>query len=117
MAAPPPRRARFVEGSWVKIDLVEVNAGTIDISLTKHAYVIYIKLSTDDVRIVINVSRFVGRQLDEYPVNACLSEADDQRVIWSHPRHAFKVVWYRKANHGRKPYKIFKVDRRGRAGI
>jgi len=116
VAAPPPRRARFVEGSWVKIDLVDYALGTLDVSLTKHAYVMYIKLNPDDVRTVINVCRFFGNELDEYPVNECLSPADSGAILWSHPRHAFKVLHFRRSLPSRKTCKTFKVERRGRAG-
>ena len=73
-------------------------------------------LHPEDVRLVINAARFFGRELDERPRNELLRGNDEDRITWSHPRHAFKV--YRVAiGMMRTQCKVFKVERRGRAGI
>ena len=52
----------------------------------------------------------------DIPPPELLSALDEGIIAWSHPRHAFKVFRVVKAL-ARRPYKVFIVERRDRAGV
>ena len=53
---------------WASVDLAEYGGGTLYGGTASHAYCVYIKLSADDVRTLVNVVRFLGRELASRPV-------------------------------------------------
>jgi hypothetical protein len=111
------RRSRKIpQGAWVAIDLAQFGLGTISVGTSSHAYFLYIQHKIEDVRTVVSLARFFGRELASRPPNEGLCTIDEQRIVWSHPRHAFKVLVCRPPSLWRR-YKIFKVERRDRAGI
>ena len=111
------RKSRIAPpGTWVAIDLAQFGLGTITVGTSSHAYFLYIQHKIEDVRTVVSLARFFGRELASRPPNEGLCTIDEQRIVWSHPRHAFKVLVCRPPSLWRR-YKIFKVERRDRAGI
>ena len=103
-------------GTWVAIDLAQFGLGTITVGTSSHPYFIYIQHQIEDVRTVVSLARFFGRELASRPPNQGLCTIDAERIVWSHPRHAFKVLVCRPPLLWRR-YKIFNVERRDRAGI
>ena len=110
------RKSRIPPGTWVAIDLAQFDLGTINVGLCSHPYFLYIQHTIEDVRTVVSLARFFGRELASRPPNQGLCTIDAGRIVWSHPRHAFKVLVCRPPSLWRR-YKIFKVERRDRAGI
>ena len=111
------RKSRIAPpGTWVAIDLAQFGLGTITVGTSSHAYFLYIQHKIEDVRTVVSLARFFGRELASRPPNEGLCAIDEQRIVWSHPGHAFKVLVCRPPSLWRR-YKIFKVERRDRAGI
>ena len=111
-----PKPRKIAPGSWVALDLSQFDLGTITIATSAHAYLVYIQLNIADVRTVVSLARFFARELASRPPNQGLCTLDAQRIVWSHPRHAFKVLVCRPPLLWRR-YKIFNVERRDRAGI
>ena len=97
---------RVPPNAWASVDLAEYNGGTLYVGASSHAYCVHIKFSTDDVRTLVNVVRFLGRELANRPVNEGLHPVDRHRITWSHPRYSFKVS-PSVARDNKKGFKLF----------